>query len=1113
VNIAEWLDGLGLGQYAGAFTDNAIDAAVLPKLTAEDLREIGVAAVGHRRRLLDAIAAFAAPPTPDPAANPGNLSTSQAAPERRLLTVMFCDLVGSTPLSARLDPEDLREVIQAYQRAIAATVKRFAGFVAKYMGDGVLVYFGYPQANEHDVEQAVRAGLAIIEAVGGLTLAEDVAVRVGIATGMVIVGDLIGEGSAQEQAVVGETPNLAARLQTLAEPGTVVIADETRRLIGGLFEANDLGPQALRGFGEGQRVWRVVRESREIDRFAALRSGRSRLIGRKEELDLLLRRWSQAVSGQGRVVLLSGEPGIGKSRLTAALQDRLADVSHTRLRYFCSPQHQDSTLYPMIAQLERAAGFVRDDSPETRLDKLATLLSEAAHLGDISLIAEMMSLQGGTRYPALDLSPARKRERTILALQHQLEGLARRGPVLLIFEDLHWIDPSTREVVDRIVERIATLPVLVILTFRPEFEPPWLGQAHATAMALDRLNKSDGMALVRQIVRNALSADLIDEIAERTDGVPLFVEELTKAVVEVGDDRREAMATAVPGTRQHVPMTLNASLMGRLDRLGSAARRVAQVGAAIGRDFSYDLVSAASELDEAILQGALGRLVDAGLLFQRGAPATAYYLFKHALIQDAAYSTLLRSARRNLHRRIAEQIVSRFADMAETQPEVVAHHCSVAQLNELAMDYWLKAGQRAADRSANVEAIGHLRRGMAMLDTVAAQEARNRRELGFQIALAMPLMATRGYSAPETGEACTRARILAETLREPALLLRALYGLWTFTVVGGSIRDSRVMAERFLAVAEEQHDDDAVLVGTRILGVSLQALGLLDAAQAAFERVLDRYEPAAHRPLAYRFGQDQRIAAHAFLSIVLWVRGFPDRARAMAQQAIAEANELDHANSFGYALGYGACATFALSRDWPNAEALAAKLIAHSEEHAAALWHAFGIAYKGWADLAAARHSDAVAGLSDGIERFRAVRSGMRFPLHLGQLSEAIGYSGATTQAAETVREAIALCEGGGERWVMPELLRIEARLRIATAYGGGFAAAEQRLREALAIARDQDARSWELRIAVDLARLLLNQGHREQARDLLAPIYGWFTEGFDTLDLKDAAALLRQLM
>jgi class 3 adenylate cyclase/predicted ATPase len=1065
VNVAEWLDGFGLGQYADAFAANAIDEAVLPQLTAEDLREIGVAAVGHRRRLLEAIAALATAPQPAATATPA----TSVGPERRLLTVMFCDLVGSTPLSARLDPEDLREVIGAYHRAVAQTVERFSGFVAKYMGDGVLVYFGYPQANEHDVEQAVRAGLATVEAIGGLALAEDLAARVGIATGMVVVGDLIGEGSAQEQAVVGETPNLAARLQALAEPGTVVIADETRRLVGGLFEVGDLGSQQLRGFAEGQRVWRVIGESSEINRFAALRSGQTPLIGRDEEIELLLRRWSQAVSGQGRVVLLSGEPGIGKSRMTAALQDRLADARYTRLRYFCSPQHQDSTLYPMIAQLERAAGFVRHDPPEMQLDKLTALLSEAAHLGDISLIAEMMSVPGGNRYPPLDLSPARKKERTILALQHQLEGLVRHGPVLLIFEDLHWIDPSTREVVDRIVERIVTLPVLLILTFRPEFQPPWLGQAHAASMTLNRLNKGDGIALVRQMMgdTSSLSADLIDEIAERTDGIPLFVEELTKAMVEVGDDRREAMLTAAPGAGQNVPMALHASLMGRLDRLGPSARRVAQVGAAIGRDFSYDLVSAAAQVDEADLRDALSRLVGSGLVFQRGVPPTAYYLFKHALIQDAAYSTLLRGARQNLHRRIAEQIVAKFADLAETQPEVVAHHCTVAQLNELAMDYWLKAGQRAADRSANVEAIGHLRRGMAMLDTVTAQEARNRRELAFQIALGMPLMATRGYSAPETGEACTRARILAESLGEPALLLRALYGLWTYTVVGGSIRDSRVMAERFLSVAEEQRDDGAVLVGTRILGVSLQALGLLDAAQSSFERVLDLYEPATHRPLAYRFGQDQRIAARAFLSVVLWVRGFPDRARAMAEQAIAEANELDHANSFGYALGYGACATFALSRDWPNAEALAAKLIAHSKEHAAALWLAFGIAYRGWANLAAARHCDAVAGLTEGIERFRAVRSGMRFPLHLGQLAESLGCSGAQIQAAETIREAIALCDSGGERWVMPELLRIDAKLRMATHYDGGVTAAEQRLGEALVIARDQGARSWELRVAV----------------------------------------------
>ena len=554
IDVAQWLRGLGLPQYDEAFRKNAIDARVLPELTVDDLKELGVAAVGDRRLLLDAIAALRAGDGGATKGTPSQLTRS-AEGERRVLTVMFCDLVGSTPLSARLDPEDLREVIAAYHGAVAATVVRFCGFVAKYMGDGVLIYFGYPEAHEDDAEQSVRAGLAIIDAVARLHPANDLAVRIGIATGLVVVGDLIGEGASQEQGVVGETPNLAARLQALAEPGTIVIADGTRRVIGHLFEFADLGPQELRGFPGRPRAWRVVRDSQELDRFAALRSEAAPMVGREEELDTLLRRWSQASAGQGRVVLLSGEPGIGKSRLTAALRSRLSDIPHTRLRYFCSPQQRDSALYPVIAQLERASGFDRDDPPAMQLDKLATMLGESTPFDDISLIAEMLSLPGGDRFPPLALSPPVKKERTLAALVRQLEILAARQPVLMIFEDLHWIDPTSRELLDIIVERIANVRVLLILTHRPEFQPPWVGLSHVTPIALGRLARSEGIDLVRSLAGNraALPLDVVNEIVERTDGIPLFVEELTKALLEAGTERGEAVLAAAPEASMRSP--------------------------------------------------------------------------------------------------------------------------------------------------------------------------------------------------------------------------------------------------------------------------------------------------------------------------------------------------------------------------------------------------------------------------------------------------------------------------------------------------------------------------------------------------------------------------------
>jgi class 3 adenylate cyclase len=564
MDVAAWLSGLGLEQYAELFRENDIDGEILCGMTAEDLKELGISSFGHRRRLLNAIAALGGePPTRDAAqsaASPTSAPTSAPTidAERRQLTVMFCDLVGSTALSTRHDPEDLRELIGDYHRAVSETVGRFDGFVAKYMGDGVLIYFGYPQAHEDDAERAVRAGLAVIEAVGKLPAREDLSVRIGIATGLAVVGDLIGEGSAQERGVVGETPNLAARLQALAAPSTLVIGDATRRQIGRLFDLADLGPQALAGFAEPQPAWRVIGESGMLSRFEALRSGEAPLVGRDEEVELLVRRWQQAKGGEGRVMLISGEPGIGKSRLTAAVLEQLEQEKHTRLRYFCSPHHQDSALWPVIGEMERAAGFTRDDDAETKRDKLVALLGPAAETGDISVLIELLSLPGGKRFPRLDLNPQQRKSRTLAAMTRQLEGLAQSLPILMIFEDLHWIDPTSREFLDLVFPRLEGMPIFLIATYRPEFQPSWAGQAHVTVLTLNRLGRSDGAAMVRRLSGNAalLSPDVVAEIVERTDGVPLFVEEMTKAVLEAGSGRGLDVAASVPADRMGVPATV-----------------------------------------------------------------------------------------------------------------------------------------------------------------------------------------------------------------------------------------------------------------------------------------------------------------------------------------------------------------------------------------------------------------------------------------------------------------------------------------------------------------------------------------------------------------------------
>ena len=843
MDLGGWLRSLGLDQYEATFRANEIDTDVLPELTEIDLEKLGVP-LGHRKRLLKAIAGLGAAEKLPPASAPAPVRPDTDAAERRQVTVMFSDLVGSTALSARMDPEDLREVISAYQKCVAETVRRFGGFVAKYMGDGVLVYFGYPQAHEDDAERAVRAGLELIATVAGLKTRATLQTRVGIATGIVVVGDLIGAGAAQEQAIVGETPNLAARLQGVAEPNSVVIAESTRKLLGNLFELEDLGAMDLKGIAGPVRAWAALRVSAVESRFEALHAtGLTALVGREEEVELLLRRWARTKTGEGQVVLLSGEAGIGKSRLTAALLERLAAEPHTRLRYFSSPQHTDSALYPIINQMERAAGLAHDDTPQARLDKLDALLAQTStSKKDAALFAEMLSLPNDGRYPALDLIPEQRRQRTLEALSSQLAELARRHPVLMIFEDAHWADPTSLEAFGRTVDRIKTLPVLLIVTFRPEFNAPWAGRSHVTSLALNRLGEREAAAIITRLVGNKeLPADVMAEIVERTDGIPLFVEEMTKAVLEAeseGEGRRTA--AAVPSPALAVPASLHASLMARLDRLGSA-KEVAQIGAAIGREFSHALLAAVVRKPEAELGSALDRLIEAGLLFRQGVPPHGTYLLKHALVQDVAYGALLREPRRSLHARIAETLESQFAEIAERQPELLARHYTEAGLIEKSAGLWGKAGQRSLARSALVEAVAQLTRALGQIAALPATPALRREQIKLQVALITPLMHINGYAAPETKAAAEKARLLieqADALREPPedplLLFSVLFGVWVANYVAFNGDLMRELAAQFLALAEKQRATIPIMIGHRVMGISLLLIGRHLGRQGAF---------------------------------------------------------------------------------------------------------------------------------------------------------------------------------------------------------------------------------------------------------------------------------------
>jgi class 3 adenylate cyclase/tetratricopeptide (TPR) repeat protein len=1102
MDVAEWLGELGLDQYWPAFHDNDVDMEVLRRLTADDLRELGVASIGHRRRLLDAIDALSK------GERPAEVPPSGTGAERRQLTVMFCDLVGSTPLSTRYDPEDLREIVGAYHRCVADTVGRFAGFVAKYMGDGVLIYFGYPEAHEDDAERAVRAGLAVIDAVAELDTPEPLTVRLGIANGLVVVGDLIGAGAAQERGVVGETPNLAARLQALATPGTLVIAESTRRQIGALFTVDDLGAQPLAGFAEPQRAWRIIGESGVSSRFEALRSEATPLVGRDEELDLLLRRWQQAKASEGRVVLVSGEPGIGKSRLTAALSQAIQGEPHTRLRYFCSPYHQDSALHPFIVQLEHAAGFRRDDTAEEKLGKLKELLAPAAPGDDeTALVAELLSLPNAAA--SLNLSPQRKREMLFEALLHQLEALARSGRVLMVFEDAHWVDPTSRELLDLTLDRASRMPALVVVTFRPEFQHAWSGQPHVTTLALNRLGGHDGAALVEQLAGNAgLARETVDEIVERADGVPLFVEELTKAVLESGDgeNRIAAVLAASPVPNLAIPATLHASLIARLDRLGVIAKEVGQVGAVIGREFGYDLIEAVAQRPAAEVGLGLDRLTEAGLLFCRGVAPQSSYLFKHALVQDAAYGTLLRGRRQELHARVTAVLEQNFADLVEHQPELLAHHLTAAGDTERAVDQWLKAGRHSAERSAHHEAIRHFDHGLAALAVLPEGAARDGREIGLELARGLSLFTAEGYGSAGAAEAYARARELAEERSDPQQLFMAVYGLWQSANGAGRILDCRKLSNRLEQLTAGKADDDLLLEAHHSAWATCLFAGEPVAAQEHSEAGRRLYDPERHRSHRLLYGgHDPGVCAGKVGAKVHWLLGFPDKALALDSESLELAERIAHPFSLLDALLF--TIMFRLDRGEP---ALALRHMEAAEALAAEQRLGFNFEprfLRGAILSGQGAFEEGSACLREGL----ASRLGaMRFRLYgLAQLADALTRKGEHSAALGVAREGLEAEERTGHRQWEAELRRLEG----VSLFGlNRLEEGQNALDEALRVARRQQAKSYELRAATSLARLWGEQGRRAEARDLLAPVYGWFTEGFDTADLKEAKALLSEL-
>ncbi|HEV8029084.1 MAG TPA: AAA family ATPase [Stellaceae bacterium] len=1029
-------------------------------------------------------------------------------PERRQLTILFCDLVGSTALSGRLDPEDLHDLMSAYHCACAAEITKAGGFAAEQSGDAVIAYFGYPLAQEDDAERAIRAALGLRDTIGALVRARGSALqsRIGIATGLVVVGDIIGTGDVR---VAGEAPVIASRLQGLAAPDRIVIADGTRRLAGDVFEYRDLGAVMLRGRAEPVQAWEVSGTSALRSRFAAKRGARlTPLVSREEEMELLQRRWRQAKSGMGRVMLIAGEPGIGKSRLIVELGERLASEPHTALQYFCSPDLVDSPFHPVVAQLERTAGFDRYDGTAAKLDKLATLLGGAAPDGsDLPLLAELLSIPTGDRFVPRGWSPQRKKRETLEALLRQFERASRHGPVLAVVEDVHWIDPSSLELLDMMVERVADLPVLLVVTYRPEFQPPWVDASHATLLRLSRLSQQDSAALAALVAGDgALPADILAAIAAHSDGIPIFVEELTKTVEEArGCDEARRSAAAVPALT--IPATLRASLMARLDRLGPAANEVADIAAVIGREFSHELLEPVAQKGEEDLKSALARLRDAGLVYCRGTPPRATYTFKHALVRDAAYERLLRGPRRSLHARIASTLEKRFPETGAQKPELLALHWTEAGSIGKAIGYWVEAARLARSRHALQEAVALARKGLALLSGREDGPERWRAELQLHSDLGWALFHWKGEEAPEAGAALSRGRALCVLLGDKPRLGPMLYAEASHHIACARFIDGRRMAEQLLCVALECNDVGLEATAHETLGRSYHWCGAYGSAIAHFEHALR--DPAAGARDQFRLARDGRAISLAYLAADLACLGYLDRAAALRDQALALARQA-HPHTLAIAL------LFARGVDLDRGK-LQAALECRTAFEALTREQSFTF-HTATVDLSRAVVSSVRGETEEGLSLARRALADPAMVNRMsGQTLRLLLLAGCCERAGR-VDEALSLLDTGlekaattGERCNEPELHRLRGAW-LAAHRPERRAEAEECHRQAIAVARAQQAKLYELRAATGLARLWRGDGRHGEARDLLAPIYGWFTEGLDAPDLQTARSLLDTL-
>jgi len=1116
MDVRTWLGGLGLGQYETLFQEKQIEADTLPRLTDQFLKDIGVP-LGHRLRMLRASRELRVQ-APD-AASAMSESAARDGAERRHMTVMFCDLVGLAALTAELDPEDMADLIRASQSAIAAAVARFDGHVAKWVGDGATIYFGYPRAHEDDAERAARVGLALIEAVARLAREHRAAIelRIGISSGLVVVGELIGEGEARERGVVGDTANLAARLRSLAKPGTILVSESTRRLLGKTFELKPLGPQSLKGFKSPVATWLISRERTVVSRFDASRSDAlTPFIGREEEIALLTARWHQAVDGEGQVVLLSGEAGIGKSRILAMLRERLDDERHIVLRYQCSPHHLNDTFYPVIGQIWHAAGFVSGEPAGERLDKLERMV-DAIGLARREIVPPLAALLGvptAARYAPLDMAPAEAKERTLAAMIAMTVGLTRRAPLLIFLEDAHWIDPTTLELTNRVVDNVEHLPILLVVTLRPEFPPPWAGRRHVTVLELNRLTRHQALRMIHGVASGKkLPAEVLDQIVAKTDGVPLFMEELTKSVLESELLREEddAYVLASALTPLAIPSTLHDSLTARLDRL-SPIKETAQIGAAIGREFPHTLLEAISPIKGDKLHGVLRQLMDAELIHCRGAPPKASYAFKHALVQDAAYGSLLRSRRQRIHAQIAWALKERITD-EECPPATIAYHFTEAGLSEPAAAAWLGAAELALAQSAPVEAERHASNGLSLIPNIAEGRERDALELSLLVARAYALVPLKSISAPETFEVMSAAkRLLDRGVGTDLQRVSVLFGLCSVATLRARMRPALEFAQQIIEVAERQNDPTYRLVAYRMLGTNQYYAGHNDQALESLQRGSRYRDPTRQRALSHRFGWDPSLAILAFEVLVRLSHGLIDSAIKISEQVQTELSTHSHATSIATARFCALTWPKAVLHDLAPLEHGSAELLAYCTDKRVEQIRLLASLHYAYARAMREPSRSNINVLRTAFEHVRSAGGFTGSSMILSNLAEVALQAGDLRQAEADLGQGFAFVEQSGERYYLADLHRLSGRLALQREQPD-LSQAESCFRKAIDVANGQKGHLLELRAANDLARLWRRSKSNHDIHSLLEPILATIEGGETAPDVRDARSLLAAIV